>query len=76
MESWRGPTGAMSNQTIQLPSARGHKALSGLQRRVGYWDEDCREPPMSVQRACKIEDWYGTARGIGRYLWNGKLVCR
>ena len=33
-------TGVLSDQTIELTSARSRKAYPGTLRRVGYWDED------------------------------------
>ena len=41
MKSCRGSTGMMSDQTIQLASARGYKAYPSALRRVSYWDDDC-----------------------------------
>ncbi len=35
-------TGVMSDQTIELTSARGRKAYPGTLRRVGYWDQQTR----------------------------------
>ena len=35
-------TGVMSDQTIELTSARGRKAYPGTLRRVGYWDQETK----------------------------------
>ena len=35
-------TGVMSDQTIELTSARGRKAYPDTLRRVGYWDEETK----------------------------------
>lgn len=39
-------TGVMSDQTIELTSARGRKAYPGTLRRVGYWDAETKQRYM------------------------------
>ena len=41
-------TGVMSDQTIELTSARGRKAYPGTLRRVGYWDEETQRSYVFV----------------------------
>ena len=41
-------TGVMSDQTIELTSARGRKAYPGILRRVGYWDEETQRSYVFV----------------------------
>ncbi len=41
-------TGVLSDQTIELTSARSRKAYPGTLRRVGYWDEETRRSYVFV----------------------------
>ena len=43
-------TGVMSDQTIELTSARGRKAYPGTLRRVGYWDAETRTMRVAARR--------------------------
>ena len=64
----------MSDQTIQLASARRHRAIRGTLRRTGYWD--CHEPVVTVQRAWRTGDGCGASHRIGRYyIWTRETIA-
>ena len=46
-------TGVMSDQTIELTSARGRKAYPGTLRRVGYWDEETQRSYVFVLKTTR-----------------------
>ena len=50
-------TGVMSDQTIELTSARGRRAYPGTLRRVGYWDAETKQRYVFVTNNTT---WVGT----------------
>ena len=67
-------TGVMSDQTIELTSARGRKAYPGTLRRVGYWDAETKQRYVFVTNNTT---WVGkTIADIYKSRWQIELFFK
>ena len=66
--------GVMSDQTIELTSARGRKAYPGTLRRVGYWDAETKQRYVFVTNNTK---WVGkTIADLYKSRWQIELFFK
>ena len=67
-------TGVMSDQTIELTSARGRKAYPGTLRRVGYWDAETKQRYVFVTNNTT---WVGkTIADVYKSRWQIELFFK
>ena len=67
-------TGVLSDQTIELTSARGRKAYPGTLRRVGYWDEETNRSYVFVTNNTT---WVGkTIANLYKSRWQIELFFK
>ncbi len=67
-------TGVLSDQTIELTSARSRKAYPGTLRRVGYWDEETRRSYVFVTNNTT---WVGkTIANLYKSRWQIELFFK
>ena len=67
-------TGVLSDQTIELTSARSRKAYPGTLRRVGYWDEETRRSYVFVTNNTT---WVGkTIANLYKSRWKIELFFK
>ena len=67
-------TGVMSDQTIELTSARGRKAYPGTLRRVGYWDQETKRRYVFVTNNTT---WVGkTTADLYKSRWQIELFFK
>ena len=67
-------TGVMSDQTIELTSARGRKVYPGTLRRVGYWDEETQRSYVFVTNNTT---WVGkTIADLYKSRWQVELFFK
>ena len=67
-------TGVLSDQTIELTSARSRKAYPGTLRRVGYWDEETNRSYVFVTNNTR---WVGkTIADLYKSRWQIELFFK
>ena len=67
-------TGVLSDQTIELTSARGRKAYPGALRRVGYWDAETKQRYVFVTNNTT---WVGkTIADVYKSRWQIELFFK
>ena len=67
-------TGVLSDQTIELTSARGRKAYPGTLRRVGYWDAETKQRYVFVTNNTT---WVGkTIADVYKSRWQIELFFK
>ena len=67
-------TGVMSDQTIELTSARGRKGYPGTLRRVGYWDAETKQRYVFVTNNTT---WVGkTIADVYKSRWQIELFFK